>query len=320
MPSKSVSGSVPMSVKADPAPDGDPVGETADATGAGNADQGTGKPSGEASGKGFVAQVVGNTSLLTAVLIYMGWAYENSLLEHFHVSAFSLGIGTAEYVLKGLAPLFRSTIVYLAALTVVVLTLAPYGTKVANRLAPRPVRGAFGHLSLDHQIMLGGILLVAVALPLAWSGQSADSPGMFWILLALLGAGSVITAWPARRRAAGSFTYPLAIIVAVMCTLWVAGQYAGNLGASAAMSFARALATQTAVTVYSVQPLGLSGPRVDCALITPVGQYHYRCTGLRLLYAESGTYYLLPAGWAGSQSQTYILDDSDQVRIELSGG
>jgi hypothetical protein len=320
LPGKPVSGAVRMSVKADLAPDGDPVGEAADAARAGNADRGTGGPPGEAAGKGFVAQVIGNTSLLTAVLIYMGWAYENSLLEPFHVSAFSLGIGTAEYVLKGLAPLFRSTSVYVAALTVVVLTLVPFGTKMAKRLAPGPVRRVFGRFSLEHQIMLGGVLLVAVALPLAWSGQSADSPGMFWILLALLGIGSLITAWPARRRGTGSFTYPLAIIVAVMCTLWVAGQYAGNLGASAATSFARALATQTAVTMYSVQSLALSGRGVDCTPVTPAGQYHYRCTGLRLLYAQSGTYYLLPAGWLGPQNGTYILDDSDQVRIELSGG
>src|SRR5262249_55310033 len=155
VPGKPISES--MSVKTHPAADGEPAGE--------------------AAGKGFVAQVVGNTSLLAAVLVYMGWAYENSLLEHFHVSAFSLGIGTTEYVLKGLVPLFRSTIVYLAALTVAVLALAPYGMKVAKRLAPRTVRGAFGLLSAEHQVMLAGMLLVVVALPLAWSGQSADSPG-----------------------------------------------------------------------------------------------------------------------------------------------
>jgi hypothetical protein len=64
--------------------------------------------SGQEAGKGFAAQVVGNTSLLTAVLVYTGWAYENALLKHFNVTAFSLGISTVEYALKGLVPVFQS--------------------------------------------------------------------------------------------------------------------------------------------------------------------------------------------------------------------
>lgn len=313
-----------MSGKADPAPDSVPTEEAAKAAGTGrepgrDADEQPGNPSGEGADKRFVAQVVGNTSLLTAVLIYMGWAYENSLLAHFQVPAFSLGIGTVEYVLKGMVPLFQSPVVFVAALAVVILTLVPHAAGLAQRFTPRSVRDIFGLVPPDYRIMLGGLLLVAVALPLAWSGQSTDSTGTFWILLALLGTGSLITAWPARRQGPGSFAYPLAIVVAVICILWVAGQYAGNLGASAADRFALGLATQTAVTVYSVQ--ALSGPRVDCKPITPAGQYHYRCTGLRLLYVQSGTYYLLPVRWYGAQSPpTYILDDSDQIRIELSAG
>jgi hypothetical protein len=269
------------------------------------------------TGKGFVAQVVGNSSLLTAVLIYMGWAYENSLLTHFQVSALSLSIGTAEYVLKGLVPLFQSHAVFGAAVIVVVLTLVPHGATSARRFLPRQIPGPLSLIS-KHRLMLGGIVLVAVTVPLAWLGEPTDSPGMFWILLALLGAGCLITAWPARRGNPGSFTYPLAVVVAAICTLWVAGDYAGNLGTSAAISFARSLANRTAVTVYSAQSLAISGPGVNCKPTTPAAQYHYRCTGLRLLYAQSGTYYLLPAGWAGPQSPTYILDDSNQVRIELS--
>jgi hypothetical protein len=278
-----------------------------------------GKPAGQDSDKGFVAQVVGNSSLLTAVLIYMGWAYENKLLTHFQVSAFSLGIGTAEYVLKGLAPLFRSPAPFVAAIVVVALTLAPHGARPARRFLPRQVSGPLSLISPSHRLMLSGTALVAVTVPLAWTGESTDSPGAFWMLLILLGAGCLITAWPARRSSPGTFTYPLAIVVAVMATLWVAGDYAGNLGTSDAISFARTLAKQTAVTVYSTQSLAMSGRGVNCHPITPAGQYHYRCTGLRLLYAQSGTYYLLPVGWAGPQSPTYILDDSNQVRIELSG-
>jgi len=262
----------------------------------------------------FVAQVIGNTSLLAAVLIYMGWNYENSLLEHFQVSAFSLGIGSGEYVLKGMVPLFQSTIVYLAALAIVILTLASLSIKHAASIIPRVIRESPGRW-----ILISGILLVVISVPLAWAGTASGGSGGFWILLCVLGTGSVITSWPGRHAGLGSFTYPLAIVVAVICTLWIAGQYASNLGSGAAASFARNLAGQTAVTVYSVQSLSLSGPRVDCEPLATAGQYRYRCDGLRLLYVESGVYYLLPVGWDGSPDPTYVLDDSDQIRIELSG-
>jgi hypothetical protein len=39
-----------------------------------------------------------------------------------------------------------------------------------------------------------------------------------------------------------------------------------------------------------------------------------------LLYLQSGTYDLLPVRWTPQQGCTYILDDSNQVRIELSAG
>jgi hypothetical protein len=215
--------------------------------------------------KRFVAQVVGNISLITAVLIYMGWAYENSLLEHFQIPAFSLGLSTMEYVLKGLVPLFRSAVVFIAVLVVAALTILPHCAVPARRLVPRPVRTAVGRVQPDHWVMIGGQLLVAVALPLTWSGQSTYSPGVFWFLLALLGAGSLLAAWPARYCGLGAVTYPLAMVVAAMCAFWAAGPYAASLGTGAAVSFANNLTSQTAVTVYSVQSLGLSGPDVDCA-------------------------------------------------------
>jgi hypothetical protein len=57
-----------------------------------------------------------------------------------------------------------------------------------------------------------------------------------------------------------------------------------------------------------------------CAPLPPPAEYRYRCTGLRLLYVQSGTYYLLPVRWSAPPDPTYVIDASDQVRFELSGG
>jgi hypothetical protein len=89
------------------------------------------------------------------------------------------------------------------------------------------------------------------------------------------------------------------------------GDWAVRLGA-----LDYSLSPTTAVDLCSVEPLGQAdGVKVEHVYGS---MYHYRYYGLRLLIDESGTYYLLPKKWNPEQANTYIIDDSDQVRIELS--
>jgi hypothetical protein len=301
-----------------------------------DAEAGAGKGHGPEELKNGFAAVIGNTALLGAVLVYMGWNYESSLLEYFQVPAFSVSIGTAEFALKGLVPLFESDVVFFAALLVAVLALASRAG-AARGLVPKAVRGLVPKKVGDvvgrvrepaDRVMAVGLFTIAVVLPLTWVNASAGTfAGWFaghrdrvYFALALLAAGQLLSAWPVRRSDAGPFAYPLALIVAAMCTLWAAGIYAGGLGSQAARSFAEGLAGQTAVTVRSAAPLGLSGPGVTCRRVPGASGYPYTCDGLRLLYAQSGTYDLLPVGWTLQGGRTFILDDSNQIRIELSPG
>ena len=48
-------------------------------------------------------------------------------------------------------------------------------------------------------------------------------------------------------------------------------------------------------------------------------RYHYRYQGLRLLITRAGTYYLLPVDWSPQLDETYVFDESDEIRIELLG-
>jgi hypothetical protein len=278
--------------------------------------------------KNSFAAVIGNTTLLGALLVYMGWNYENSQLAYFQISAFSLNIGTVEFALKGLVPLFESDVVFFAALLVAVLALASK-TSAVRGLVPKAIGDVVGRVRKPaDRVMIIGLLLTAVVLPLTWVNASAGTfVGWFaghrdavYFVLALLAAGQLLSAWPVRRSSVGPFAYPLALIVAAVCTLWAAGLYADGLGSQAARAFARGLPAQTAVTVYSAASLGLSGPGVTCHRVPGAGEYAYVCTGLRLLYLQSGTYDLLPVGWTAQHGHTFVLDDSDQIRIELSPG
>jgi len=177
-------------------------------------------------------------------------------------------------------------------------------------------------------ILILGLLVTAVVLPLTWLNESdgtfdtwfSSHRDVLYFALALLAVGPLLSARPIRRNGPGPFVYPLAFIVAAMYILWAAGIYASQLGNRAAYSFYIGLRGQTAVTVYSAQPLDLSGPGVSCLRVQPGPGYPFRCTGLRLLYVQSGTYDLLPMLWTPQTGDTYILDDSNQIRIDLSSG
>ena len=308
------------------ADNGAPSNGLADGNPSGDAGEGEKKKEGEGS---FAAQVIGNASLLAAVLIYMGWNYENSLLQYFSIqSPFSIGIGTVDLALKGLAPLLLSDVPFFAALLVVVIAAATKAGPL-QRILPKKVRAAIARLPQPaDQMLILGILVTVITLSLTWPDVSGGSFGGWlaahregiYLVLALLAAGQVLTAWPVRRTAPGPFVYPLALIVAAIFTLWAGGIYADSLGNQAAQNFAAGLPQRTAVTVYSVTSLDISGPGVWCQRVPGATGYPYVCTGLRLLYAQSGTYDLLPVGWTARDGHTYILDDTNQIRVELSAG
>lgn len=172
------------------------------------------------------------------------------------------------------------------------------------------------------QAHTGRLLLVSVgavvtifALVLAWNASHLQIST--YVLLALLGGGPMLLTWPTRAARHGRFPYSLALIVAAVCVLWAASLYAQGLGTRAAQAVVRNLPSSTAADIYSVQQLALSGPGVTVQQITGRDLYHYHYDGLRLLLARSGTYYLLPVGWDPEYELTYVISESDQIRITL---
>jgi hypothetical protein len=127
----------------------------------------------------------------------------------------------------------------------------------------------------------------------------------------------LLLTWPARAGHRGRGPYALAIVVAAVCALWAASVYAEQQGTQAAQNLVRDLSAHTAVVIYSNQDLALRGPGVSVQRLPPGSPYRYEYTGLRLLIMQSGTYYLLPANWTSRLSFTYLVDESDQTRIEL---
>ena len=283
--------------------------------------------------RGIAGQVAANASLLIAVLVYMGWAFDDALYGYFHVAPLDLGVSIVEYMLRSLA-LFSPGVV-VAAVGIIAVTAVhaggleqmglarPAAGRITARLPAVPAfrrlvpAGDAGHLR--GRLLAGaGASVTAVALVLA--SIASRIPVSTYLLLGLLGAGPLLLTWPIRGKRHGRFPYSLAVVVAAVCALWAASLYAHGIGIRAAQAFVRDLPSRTAVVVYSTQPLALSGPGVTVEQLPAGFLYHYRYKGLRLLTARSGTYYVVPVGWRSQLDLTYILNVSDQTRIELLSG
>ena len=281
----------------------------------------------------------------------MGWAYDNALYGYFHLNTLDLGFGTLEYVLRSLS-LFSPTLVVVAVAVIGIMSVrarGDAGAAVAAAARAQVVRACCRLLSTSPSVRwdvagqspadgsgqarkrqarqsafqsrvgtfltgAGGVATV-VALTLYWAAMHVRIST--FLVLATLGAGPLLLTWPARAAHRGRGPYALAIVVAAICALWAASVYAEQQGTRAAMSLVRDLPARTAVAIYSTQRLDLSGPGISVQTLPPGSPYHYRYTGLRLLLVQSETYYLLPVNWAPQLSFTYIVNGSDQTRIDL---
>lgn len=286
------------------------------------------------SARGIAGQIVANTSLLIAVLVYMGWAYDDALYGYFHIRPLDLDVSIVEYMLRSLA-LFSTTIIIVAVALIAVTSVRTwslgktrFGRFVAGAAAPRisaiPVlrrlasKDASERSRARQVLMIGtGVAITLIALALDWIANYV--PVSTYLFLLLLGSGPLLLTWPMRADHRGRFPYALAVVVSAVCALWAASLYAHNLGISAAKQVVQDLPTRTAVAVYSIEPLALSGPGVTVQRLPAEYLYHYRYQGLRLLITRSGTYYVLPVGWNPQLDETYVFDPGDQIRIELYG-
>jgi hypothetical protein len=284
--------------------------------------------------RGIAGQIVANTSLLIAVLVYMGWAFDDALYGYFHIRPLDLNFSIVEYMLRSLA-LFSTTIIVVAVALIAVTAVRTWGLgktrfvrRIAGAAAPRvSVIPALRRLASEDAaersravqvLMIGvGVAITVIALALAWIAKYV--PVSTYLFLFLLGSGPILLTWPARADHRGRFPYALAVVVSAVCALWAASLYAHNLGIHAAKQVVQGLPARTAVVVYSIEPLALSGPGVTVQRLPATYLYHYRYQGLRMLITRSGTYYLLPVGWNPPLDETYVFDQSAEIRIELLG-
>lgn len=280
--------------------------------------------------RGLTGMIAANLSLIVAIMVYMGWGYENAFYSYFHLSPLNLGISVQDYLFYSLN-LFNQKIVFAAVILIGAIAAArglplvvPWLKWLGRYLPPDIVKRLsrakdwleskdLWHLRVAVAVL--GAVITTIALPLYVIAHYVLVNT--YLVLALLACGPLLLTWALRGSRPGRALYSLAIVVSVICALWAGSLYANSIGTRAAQDFSRHLGAKTQVAVYSAQGLSLAGPRVTRQSFPAGFAYRYRYEGLRLLYMSSGTYYLLPLGWTPQSGLTYVLAPGDQMRVEL---
>lgn len=290
--------------------------------------------------RGLTGLIAANVSLIVAIMVYMGWAYEQAFYAHFHLASLDLDISIEDYLLYSLH-LFNPVIVFAAVAVIGAVTATRDAVvarasmrairQVATRLGavpwpkrlhwqiPQRLRKRLANMRrlCRRQVLLGALGTAMTVTALALYRIADYFPVSTYLVLVLFASGPLLLTWALRGNRQGRALYALAIVISVVCALWAGSLYANGLGTRAAQDFTAGLATETEVAVYSAQQLALSGPGVTVQKLPAGFAYRYRYEGLRLLYMNSGTYYLLPSQWIPQLGLTYILDQSDQIRVEF---
>ena len=297
---------------------------------------------------GLAAFIAANLSLIAAVMIYLGWAYDTAFYAYFHLGPVELGVSPGGYMLSSLS-LFKPVIVVTVVVAIVGITLWARGSHLLsgaraligwiarilrtssrlrslnmwlgrlNQVIPQTIKKKLPDMNYwwkpkGIQAGLGSAITVTALILYGVAGHIAVST---YLVLALMALGPLLLTSAFRGDPRGRVPYSLAVAVGIVCGLWAASLYASDLGTSTAEGFAAHLSAKTEAAVYSVQPLALSGRKVTVEKLPAGFKYHYRYEGLRLLYIGGGTYYLLPEGWVSNQPLTYIIAVNDQTRVDL---
>lgn len=263
-------------------------------------------------------------SVVTALLVYFGWARSDRQARVMGLDVSLFGYSTQDYVLRSVStlylPLLLGCAVSLAWLTLHWKLIARL--KVPGAQLKRYRRTGWG-------LVLTGLLACTISLTVA-AADSSDVPLLVPLVVAtgtavvrygtwLIEASSpVVHDVPAWQRASRTV---LTGGIVTLALFWQMSIYAQHVvGDGYAQRLERTASTLPRATAYSATPLGIDAPGVtEVAVPSPAGDEatQFRTTGLRLLVKSDGSLFLLHDGWTTSTGTVVVLPDNDAVRWQF---
>jgi hypothetical protein len=269
-------------------------------------------------------EVIGPTTLVTALLIYFGYVATRARFDYFGVSLEMTGLSNQSLLLYGLE------VVYVPAALVILATLTAIGVHGAIRwqLARRP--GDIANAVLAAGIVLVGVLLIGRALIGIFieSSETSVDIGITPIALAFGPATVAYGVWVyGKNRGRPLMPHGLAgkgaicaIGLAVAGLYWSSTQFAWAYGTGRGEQDARELNKRPEVIVDTKEPLVGLPVGVTQTPLGPAGKgrtFAYRYRGFLLLLSSGGRLFLVTANWTIGRDQTIVLPYDNDIRIQL---
>jgi hypothetical protein len=269
-----------------------------------------------------LAQLLGPTTLLTALLYYYGYVSLKAYYAYFGITLTVVDPSPADYIVRSPDTLFRPVATLMG-----ILVIAYLAHRAFAALCPR-----IGTIWLRRiaVVLLGLTIVLAV---IGVSGLYADPRGLL-SPLSLTAAALLLeyTLWvlltfadptpAAKAFLEGGVLLRRGLVVAVVIVgaFWTVSLLAQDRGRSNAELTEISLPIQPQAIVYSTVALELHGPGVnEVRLGSEHGSFTYRYSGLHTLLFANDRWFLLPHEWsAGSGATVFILrDDPSKIRIDV---
>ncbi|WP_190022380.1 hypothetical protein [Streptomyces hiroshimensis] len=243
-------------------------------------------------------------------MFYLGAVYAIAYYGYFRISPFTLGFGSAEFVLNSLALLRRGIVVAAVAVLLVFLIRPPVRLPYADRIS----RFFSGRVAAAKA--LGALLAVTgLAMFVEWHWVQ----GHPWIAPLTLAAGLFLcrNIRVKQRVPQGSQHSAVPAFAAGVCLFWAATLLIQQFGNWDAAARAKNITPSTGVLVLSTGRLSI--PYVyeeDLGVCLP---YRYRYTNLRRIVEGQYGYYVVPLHWQEGDP-VYVIPRGPDTWVGLTAG
>ena len=173
-----------------------------------------------------------------------------------------------------------------------------------------------GTAELNKQQDRPAVIAVAPGRRYYLRGEQREAP--FAVPRELIEQGTVVTNWGNSISATVAEFPALSIglmsALLLLCVLRAVSHYAAIRGIELAADVVRILPNQPDVTIYSVKGLELQPSIVETAIPGESSAYHFKYSGLKLLFRSDNRFFLRPSD--PSDTRNIILADTSDIRLE----
>ncbi|MEO6531516.1 MAG: hypothetical protein ABI563_09830 [Specibacter sp.] len=263
-------------------------------------------------------------TVATALLVYFGWARSDAQARAMGLDVSLFGYTVQDYSLRSIKSMFFPLVcILLLGLLWLVADSWLRGQLPSGRRSVLVAR-------MSTAAMVSGMVLAATCWVLA-----VVRPGGVFLVVPFLMAGGVLLAWwgarlrrlanvRTRPRATGrtalqhralEATFTFTLVTALL--FWGTSDFAQVVGRGQAGAIEAQLPNLPRADVYSHAELSIGAPGVTQLVLGTAEAPLYKYTGMHLLVASGGRFFLLPDTWTLARGTVVVLPDNDAVRVEF---